>query len=97
MQKSIVYFLQGLSLIDEYSNARMIVVYSVLDTLTFWFILYIFWPPKVRPEYFSIDLNDLNAINRNRAQPARNSQVITNLALITSGKIDDELVFNYET
>ena len=73
MQKSIVYFLQGLSLIDEYANARMIVFYSFIDTLTFWFVLYIFWPLKVRPEYFSIDLNDLNAINRNLAQPIRNS------------------------
>lgn len=73
MQKSIVYFLQGLSLIDEYANARMIVFYSFIDTLTFWFVLFIFWPLKVRPEYFSIDLNDLNAINRNLAQPIRNS------------------------
>ena len=73
MQKSIVYFLQGLSLIDEYANARMIVFYSFIDTLTFWFVLYIFWPLKVRPEYFSIDLNDLNANNRNRAQPVRNN------------------------
>ena len=73
MQKSFVYFLQGLSLIDEYANARMIVFYSFIDTLTFWFVLYIFWPLKVRPEYFSIDLNDLNAINRNLAQPIRNS------------------------
>lgn len=67
MQKSIVYFLQGLSLIDEYSNAKMIVVYNIIDSLTFWFVLYIFWPLKVRPEYYSIDLNDLNAINRNTA------------------------------
>jgi len=73
MQKSIVYFLQGLSLIDEYANARMILAYSFIDTLTIWFVLYIFWPLKVRPEYFSIDLNDLNVINRNRAQPVRNS------------------------
>ena len=73
VQKSIVYFLQGLSLIDEYANARMIVAFSFIDTWTFWFVLYIFWPLKVRPEYFSIDLNDLNANNRNRAQPVRNS------------------------
>jgi hypothetical protein len=73
LQKSIVYFLQGLSLIDEYANARMILAYSFIDTFTIWFVLYIFWPLKVRPEYFSIDLNDLNAINRNRAQPVRNS------------------------
>jgi hypothetical protein len=67
MQKSIVYFLQGLSLIDEYANAKMIVVYNIIDSLTFWFVLCIFWPLKVRPEYYSIDLNDLNAINRNTA------------------------------
>ena len=73
VQKSIVYFLQGLSLIDEYANARMIVDFSFIDTWTFWFVLYIFWPLKVRPEYFSIDLNDLNANNRNRAQPVRNN------------------------
>ena len=73
IQKSIVYFLQGLSLIDEYANARMIVAFSFIDTWTFWFVLYIFWPLKVRPEYFSIDLNDLNANNRNRAQPVRNN------------------------
>jgi hypothetical protein len=73
VQKSIVYFLQGLSLIDEYANARMIVAFSFIDTWTFWFVLYIFWPLKVRPEYFSIDLNDLNANNRNRAQPVRNN------------------------
>jgi hypothetical protein len=73
VQKSIVYFLQGLSLIDEYANARMIVAFSFIDSWTFWFVLYIFWPLKVRPEYFSIDLNDLNANNRNRAQPVRNS------------------------
>ena len=73
VQKSIVYFLQGLSLIDEYANARMIVAFSFIDTWTFWFVLYIFWPLKMRPEYFSIDLNDLNANNRNRAQPIRNN------------------------
>jgi hypothetical protein len=73
VQKSIVYFLQGLSLIDEYANARMIVAFSFIDSWTFWFVLYIFWPLKVRPEYFSIDLNDLNANNRNRAQPVRNN------------------------
>ena len=73
VQKSIVYFLQGLSLIDEYANARMIVAFSFIDTWTFWFVLYIFWPLKVRPEYFSIDLNDLNANNRNRAQPVHNN------------------------
>ena len=73
VQKSIVYFLQGLSLIDEYANARMIIAFSFIDTWTFWFVLYIFWPLKVRPEYFSIDLNDLNANNRNRAQPVRNN------------------------
>ena len=73
VQKSIVYFLQGLSLIDEYANARMIVAFSFIDTWTFLFFFYIFWPLKVRPEYFSIDLNDLNANNRNRAQPVRNN------------------------
>ena len=61
-------------MIDEYANARMILVYSIIDTFTFWSVLYIFWPLKVRPEYFSIDLNDLNALNRNRgAQPVRNN------------------------
>jgi hypothetical protein len=60
-------------LIDEYANARMIIAFSFIDTLTFLFVLNIFWPHKVRPEYFSIDLNDLNAINRNRAQTLSNS------------------------
>ena len=60
-------------MIDEYANARMIVAFSFIDTWTFWFVLYIFWPLKVRPEYFSIDLNDLNANNRNRAQPVCNN------------------------
>ncbi len=60
-------------MIDEYANARMIVAFSFIDSWTFWFVLYIFWPLKVRPEYFSIDLNDLNANNRNRAQPVRNN------------------------
>ena len=60
-------------MIDEYAIARLIVAFSFIVTWTFWFVLYIFWPLKVRPEYFSIDLNDLNANNRNRAQPVRNN------------------------
>lgn len=61
-------------MIDEYANARMIVVYSIIDTFTFWFVLFIFWPLKVIPEYFSIDFNDFNALNRNRVgQTARNN------------------------